>query len=103
MAPQINSDPHALTPVGNVAHIKESNAANILGLVGTLGFLAVVVVAMRLYVRVRILKFVGTDDFLITASMVFGVGMFVCFVGETYNGLGRHYDTITLPEQERYL
>ncbi|KAK3613081.1 hypothetical protein LTR22_028313, partial [Elasticomyces elasticus] len=69
MAPQINSDPHALTPVGNVAHIKESNAANILGLVGTLGFLAVVVVAMRLYVRVRILKFVGTDDFLITASM----------------------------------
>jgi len=29
--------------------------------------------------------------------------MFICFVGETYNGLGHHYETITLPEQETYL
>jgi len=29
--------------------------------------------------------------------------MFVCFVGETYNGLGRHYDTITFTQQKTYL
>ncbi|KAK3614080.1 hypothetical protein LTR56_027494 [Elasticomyces elasticus] len=102
MAPQIH-DPLATTPNTDANYLAENNAANILALVGSLGFVAVVVVAMRLYVRVRILKSTGMDDYLIAASMVLGIGMFVCFVGETYNGLGRHYSTTTFGEQEIYL
>ncbi|KAK5711313.1 hypothetical protein LTR17_018484 [Elasticomyces elasticus] len=66
MAPQIN-DPLATTPITDANYLAENNAANILALVGSLGLVAVVVVAMRLYVRVRMLKSTGMDDYLIAA------------------------------------
>lgn len=69
MAPQIN-DPLTATPGHDAEYLAENNAGNILALVGTLGFVAVVIVALRLYVRIRMLKSVGMDDYLIVASMV---------------------------------
>ena len=70
MAPQINSDPHSLQPQGSPKYLEQNNAGNILALLGSMGFLAATVVALRLYVRIAMLKSAGADDYLMTAAMV---------------------------------
>ncbi|KAK5674185.1 hypothetical protein LTS10_013082 [Elasticomyces elasticus] len=76
-------------------YLQQNNAGNILALLGSLGSLAVIVVTTRLYVRFYVLKLPGWDDYTILAATLFGLGMYVCFVGETYYGLGRHYQGVT--------
>jgi len=68
--PQINSDPHALQPQGNKKYLEQSNAGNILALLGSLDSLAMIVVGLRLYVRISMLKSAGADDYIMTAAMV---------------------------------
>lgn len=94
------------------SYLAQSNTANILVTIGVWCFIAVVVVALRLYVRARMLRYVGADDLTMTVAMVskacvhlgqkdcadtrlklLGVGLFTIFVGESKHGLGRHYET----------
>jgi hypothetical protein len=72
------------TPVDN-----SSNAPSILAINGVFCFVSVVVVLGRLYVRTVMLRSMGADDWLITAAMICGVGVFVCFIGETVRFLDK--------------
>lgn len=96
-----------------------SHAPSILAINGTFTGLALVVVALRVYVRTKILNFAGADDWVIVAAMVrnrpsskripldsfadsafqlCGVGVLVCFIGECKAGVGRHIQYISLGE-----
>lgn len=93
------------------SYLAQSNTANILVTIGVWCFIAVVVVSLRLYVRARMLRYVGPDDITMGLAMVskacvhlgqgdradtrlklLGVGLFIIFVGESKHGLGRHYE-----------
>ncbi|KAF1355336.1 hypothetical protein BDV97DRAFT_289559 [Delphinella strobiligena] len=78
-------------------YLAQNNAPKILSIVGVFGFLALVTVFLRLYVRGAMLRFTGADDAVIALSMGLGIAVFVCFVGEAANGLGRHHEVITNP------
>ena len=67
MAPQINAQPKLAT---DPEYLQESNAANILALLGAFGFTALTVVVLRLYVRTKMLKSVGADDYTMLVAMV---------------------------------
>ena len=47
-----------------------TNASSILAIDGFFCFLATFVVALRIFVRAKMLKTIGPDDFLITAATV---------------------------------
>lgn len=72
------------------AYLEESNVANILGVTGAFGFAALVVVGLRLYVRARMLQFVGTDDWAMLAAAMMALATFICLCGESTLGMGRH-------------
>lgn len=50
--------------------VDESHVAQILGVISAVHFLAIIIVALRLYVRFRIVKSVGWDDGTIAAATV---------------------------------
>jgi hypothetical protein len=67
-------------------YLAENNASTIVSVVGVFGFLALVAVLLRLYVRGAMLKFLGADDLAIALSMV--------NKSQPIDGLGRHYQII---------
>ncbi|KAM0720281.1 hypothetical protein Q7P37_004417 [Cladosporium fusiforme] len=71
-------------------YLSESNVASILGITGSFTFAALVVVCLRLYVRIRMLRFVGPDDWTMVAASLMALGTFVCLCGESKYGMGRH-------------
>ena len=97
-----------------------SNAPSILAVNGVFTFVALVAVVPRVYVRAAMLKFVGSDDYVIVAAMasnlrsqmhlvgsladiavqICGIGVFACFVGECKAGVGKHVKYISLPNYE---
>ncbi|GAB7347302.1 hypothetical protein MBLNU459_g3385t1 [Dothideomycetes sp. NU459] len=79
-------------PSVSAAYLAESNTTKILTTVGVWCFLAFITVALRLFVRARILRYVGPDDIMMGITMLLGLILFTCFVGEAKNGLGRHYE-----------
>jgi hypothetical protein len=72
------------------AYLDESNVASILGITGAFAFAALVVVALRLYVRTCMLRFVGFDDWAMILAALMAVGTFICLCGESSYGMGRH-------------
>lgn len=63
--------PRAETTVSlSPEYLAESNASKILAIVGVLCFLALVTVALRLFVRVALLRYTGPDDFVLAIAMV---------------------------------
>ena len=80
---------------------RSTNAPSILAVNGVFCGAAVLVMAARFYVRAVMLKTLGTDDWLILAATVCGVGVFTCFVGETHNGKGMHMKSIRPDESIR--
>jgi len=91
------------TPLHDTAYCDASNISEILGVTGAFTGAALIAVILRMYVRTRMLKFVGTDDYVILAAMTLALGTFVCFVAETYYGLGRHDICISPAEMETFL
>ncbi|GAM85400.1 hypothetical protein ANO11243_034070 [Dothideomycetidae sp. 11243] len=80
-----------LTP----AELAADRAPSILTSLGVIGCLALVVTCMRLWVRQYMLKYVGSDDIVMAAAMLCGVGIYVCFCLEAKYGLGRHGAVLT--------
>ena len=80
---------------------RSTNAPSILAVNGVFCGAAVLVMAARFYVRAVMLKTLGTDDWLILAATLCGVGVFTCFVGETHNGKGMHMKSIRPDESIR--
>ncbi|KAH8779133.1 phosphatidylserine decarboxylase [Hyaloscypha sp. PMI_1271] len=75
-----------------------TNAPSILAINGFFCAFTVIVVLARIYVRAIMLKTFGTDDYLITAATICGVGVLICFIGETQHGVGMHTASITAGE-----
>jgi len=78
-------------PLVDDAYCNESGVPEILGVTGAFMGAALIAVALRFYVRIRMLKIVGgADDYIMLTAAIMGVGTFICIVGETTWGMGRH-------------
>lgn len=78
------------TPLVDSAYCNASNGAEILGITSAFLGVALISIVLRFYVRTKILKLVGAEDYTMLAAGLLAIGMFVCFVGETFWGSGRH-------------
>jgi hypothetical protein len=97
-----------------------SNGAGIIAVVGTFTGISALFVAARLYVRIKLMRNVGSDDYLIVLAMVRlpyrtvplrGFSLLttnqVCGIlnlgissAAAEAGSGRHFDTLTLEQQQ---
>lgn len=80
----------------------DTNDWSILALTGSWCFLAVLVVAMRIYTRTVMVRYLGLDDIFTVGTMVAGVAVWACFVGESHWALGRHMEDITPTHMKMY-
>ncbi|KAF2138346.1 uncharacterized protein K452DRAFT_311699 [Aplosporella prunicola CBS 121167] len=71
-------------------YLHYSRAHEILSITGAFTAIAVIIVLLRTYVRAVMLRFFGPDDYLMVISTAISVLVFVFFVKETENGLGKH-------------
>jgi hypothetical protein len=79
--------------------LAEDYSTTILGLTGAFAIAATVVVALRLYVRVTMLRFVGADDYLMIAATLCTLGTFACLCGQAkLHTVGRHQEVATMQE-----
>lgn len=88
------------TPALDTPFCHESNVPQILSIVGIFFGLAMLTVFLRVYVRTIMLSVFGPDDWVMLAAALMALGTFICFVGETNYGVGRHVDCIQIPELE---
>ncbi|KAJ5467256.1 hypothetical protein N7475_005008 [Penicillium sp. IBT 31633x] len=56
--------------------------------------LATVITAIRIYTRARLVKQMGSDDYVILVSLAFSWIFFGLMAGEVYHGMGEHYALI---------
>lgn len=89
-------------PPPSPEYCAENNSAEILGIAGGLMSAAAVVVLLRMYVRIFMLKSVGSDDYVMISALLMAVGTFICFVGETHYAIGRHTACIGPYDFEMY-
>ncbi|PNS13912.1 hypothetical protein CAC42_1403 [Sphaceloma murrayae] len=87
---------------GTPEYAAEDNSRKILTFLGVTGGLALLVVILRIYVRQVMLRFTGADDIAMIFAMFFGVAVFICFVGETQHGLGRHTSLLTPTDLQNF-
>ncbi|KAF2469141.1 uncharacterized protein BDR25DRAFT_229933 [Lindgomyces ingoldianus] len=71
--------------------IAYTNAPEILSITGSFFAAAALVVLLRCYVRIVMLKVFGIDDYVMVFSMILASATFACFVIETHYGLGKHF------------
>ena len=79
------------------------NAWSILAITGSWCFLAVIIVLMRAYTRLVMVKYLGWDDVAMMITMTLGVAIWVCFVGESHWALGKHWQAISPMQMEMYM
>ncbi|KAI6815787.1 hypothetical protein KC364_g11140 [Hortaea werneckii] len=87
--------PSSPEPPISDSYCRANNLGEILGVTGSFFGAAFIIVSLRLYVRSRILQYVGADDYLMLVAMFMATATFVCFVGETRNGLGKHFPCLS--------
>ncbi|KAL1596353.1 hypothetical protein SLS60_008999 [Paraconiothyrium brasiliense] len=80
----------SVIPSLSAGFIAYTNAQRILSITGTFFTAALLIVLLRCYVRVVMLRVFGKDDYMMVVSTVFATISFACFVIETQNGLGNH-------------
>ncbi|OJD40489.1 phosphatidylserine decarboxylase [Diplodia corticola] len=71
-------------------YVNFSAADEILSITSVFTALALVLVILRLYVRGWMLRFLGSDDYVMLFAMVLSLIVMVCFVQEIKYGLGKH-------------
>jgi hypothetical protein len=79
-------------PPPSQEYLDESNVVFILSLTGTFTAAAVLVVILRMYVRICMLRFVGFDDWTMVLAALMALGSFTCMCGESFYGMGRHVE-----------
>lgn len=87
----------------SAAHLAQRDTAEILSVTGLWCFLSLAIVGMRIYVRAFKSRIFGPDDWTVVVTAMLGLGIWICFVGESYWALGRHYELITVPALEMFL
>ncbi|KAF2737662.1 hypothetical protein EJ04DRAFT_510103 [Polyplosphaeria fusca] len=83
---QAPTGPPKLTP----EELAFSNAPAILATTGPFFAAAAIVVLLRVYVRISMLKVFGMDDYVMALAMLLAAATYACFVVETHYGLGKH-------------
>ncbi|KAI5199223.1 hypothetical protein E4T39_06313 [Aureobasidium subglaciale] len=73
----------------------ENIAWAIIAITGSWCFLAVIIVVTRVYTRLVMVKYLGWDDIFAVITMVLGIFIWGCFIGESNWALGKHYQDIT--------
>jgi hypothetical protein len=106
-----------------VAREDVSNGAGIIAVVGTFTGISALFVAARLYVRIKLMRAIGLDDYLIVLAMVrlqqnpvrlrgFNLLTTIQICGIINLGIssaaaeagsGRHFDTLTLEQQQNVI
>ncbi|KKK19412.1 hypothetical protein P175DRAFT_0443568 [Aspergillus ochraceoroseus IBT 24754] len=71
-----------------------TNAPRIIAIVGTLTGLSALLVILRCYVRIFVLRRFHVEDGIMIISLACAVGVLACFVGECDHGLGRFFKDI---------
>ncbi|KAB8211370.1 hypothetical protein BDV34DRAFT_109217 [Aspergillus parasiticus] len=66
----------------------DSRAPHILAIIGSLTGLSGLLVALRCYVRLFLLRKFLPDDGVIVASLLCAFGVLACFIGESHHGVG---------------
>jgi len=85
-------------------YLSQDLVPSILGVTGVFCFLSLIIVSLRLYARAFMVRRLGWEDLLIFITGLFVLGCWICFVGESKTGvLGRHMETVTIPQYERFL
>ncbi|KAE8333559.1 hypothetical protein BDV39DRAFT_199280 [Aspergillus sergii] len=72
----------------------DSRAPHILAIIGSLTGLSGLLVALRCYVRLFLLRKFLPDDGVIVASLLCAFGVLACFIGESHHGVGHFSDDI---------
>ncbi|PIG88775.1 hypothetical protein AARAC_006595 [Aspergillus arachidicola] len=72
----------------------DSRAPHILAIIGSLTGLSGLLVALRCYVRLFLLRKFLPDDGVIVASLLCAFGVLACFIGESHHGVGLFSDDI---------
>ncbi|EFX05252.1 integral membrane protein [Grosmannia clavigera kw1407] len=86
-------------PDSDAAFAAESGLPRILGLLTTFFFVSVIVVGLRMYTRIRILRTASSDDVLIGLAAL--AGWIMVLIQSKY-GLGRHQSTISADDLKIY-
>ncbi|KAL4999946.1 hypothetical protein BDV10DRAFT_163629 [Aspergillus recurvatus] len=71
-----------------------SHSPRILAIVGSLTAFAGLLVLLRCYVRLFVLRRFYVEDGIMVASMICSFGVLACFVGESHHGLGQYVAAI---------
>ncbi|KAL4874906.1 hypothetical protein BJY04DRAFT_224512 [Aspergillus karnatakaensis] len=71
-----------------------TNAPRILAIVGTLTGIAGLLVILRCYVRLFVLRRFYVEDGIMVVAMLLSGAVLACFVGETHHGLGQYMATV---------
>lgn len=95
----IPQTPASLVP----AWIAEDNRRNLFAITGTFLTLSILVVILRIYVRIKIIKTLGPDDYVMVVALLFVIGNMICNILQSRNGWGRHLNTITPAHYKEYL
>lgn len=75
-----------------------SYQAHVLACAITTWVIAALFVGLRFYLRGHLMKVLGREDWTILVSLIFSGGLSVCFIIETFYGLGKHVADLTAAE-----
>lgn len=76
--------------LSDLSTVDVSRGPQILAICGSLVGLAIVFVFLRLWVRIKIIHQVGSDDYFIAAAAVVMLAEFIVMIPEVAYGAGRH-------------
>lgn len=96
------SSPGGSAPPLDPARAAESNTEWLIGVMGTFIFMAILATALRLYTRIKIVKSVGWDDWVMLACTSCAVGGFILHCLQVPQGLGKHYEFISADQKVQF-
>ncbi|USP79006.1 hypothetical protein yc1106_06280 [Curvularia clavata] len=80
----------------------ENNLTRVLVLTGIFHISALISVGLRLFVRLGLLRSLGKDDVVIVLAALGALGGWICFILQGYHGFGRHIQTVSKQDMEKF-
>ncbi|KAL5356291.1 hypothetical protein BJX96DRAFT_162360 [Aspergillus floccosus] len=83
------------TTTGKASEVEnDSHLGIIIGVQTALTVLAVIVVSLRLYVRIKLVRSSGSDDWTMAVAALCSIGGWILYIYKACHGLGRHIQFI---------
>jgi len=89
-------------PSSNPPEVGETTAGNLIAYAVVCLLMVVVVVSLRLYVRLRLLRKFGIDDTALAITLFSTIVGVVVTTYATRLGLGRHFDTLSIEQRSAF-